>query len=91
VGVFLRVYRLIELNINLFSQVSGGAQIVADYTHSQGPGSYFYDSMSITLPADGSLPPEFQARIDAGATWEEMGPFLIMFSIIRTDHPELFQ
>jgi len=79
------------LKTDLLDRISGAACVTADYTHTEGPIVHFHDSMSITLPADGSLPPEFQARIDAGASWEEMGPFLIMYSIIRNDHPELFQ
>ncbi len=71
-----------SLDLDLLDKVSGAAYVVADYTTTTGPGAHYYDSMSITLPADGSLPPEFQARIDAGASWEEVGPFLIMYSII---------
>lgn len=78
------------LDINLLDKVSGAAQVVVDYINVVGPATHYYDSMSITLPADGSLPPEFQARIDAGATWDEVGPFLIMYSIILDTHPELF-
>jgi hypothetical protein len=42
------------------------------------------------FPTDGSLPKEFQDRIDAGASWDEMAPWLIMYSIIRETHPEFF-
>lgn len=82
---------MIELNQFETEVVSGAANVVVEYHHSEGPAIHYYDSMSITIPSDGSLPPEFQARIDSGASWDEIGPFLIMYSIIQNDHPELFQ
>lgn len=82
---------MLELDQYQTNLVSGAAHVVVDYVNVIGPAAHYYDSMNITLPSDGSLPPEFQARIDSGASWEEIGPFLIMYSIIQNNHPELFQ
>lgn len=72
--------------------VSGAAYVTADYTHSAGPSNSSSETMYIAyFPTDGSLPKEFQDRIDAGASWDEMAPWLIMYSIIRDTHPEFFQ
>ena len=75
-----------ELNL-----ISGAAYVTADYEHSGGPSNSTSETMYISsFPKDGSLPKEFQERIDAGASWDEMAPWLVMYSMIRDAHPELF-
>jgi hypothetical protein len=82
---------MIELDCQFLTQVSGAAYVTAEYEHSSGPGSSSSETMYIScFPTDGSLPKEFQDRIDAGASWDEMAPWLIMYSIIRETHPEFF-
>jgi len=72
--------------------VSGAAYVTADYNSSALPSNSSSEIMYIAcFPTDGSLPKEFQDRIDAGASWDEMAPWLIMYSIIRETHPEFFQ
>ncbi len=81
-----------ELEGQFLTEVSGAAYVTAEYEHSSGPGNSTSETMYISsFPTDGSLPKEFQDRIDAGASWDEMAPWLIMYSIIRDTHPEFFQ
>jgi hypothetical protein len=82
---------MIQLSNDLTTQISGGSYFTADYTHTTGPSNSSYDCMHITFPTDGSLPKDFQDRIDSGASWEEIAPFLIMYSMIYELHPEFFQ
>lgn len=81
-----------ELIGESLTQVSGAAYVTAEYEHSSSSSNGSAEVMYISgFPTDGSLPKEFQDRIDAGASWEEMAPWLIMYSIIRETHPEFFQ
>lgn len=81
-----------ELEGQFLNMVSGAAYVTAEYEHSSGGSNSTSETMYIScFPTDGSLPKEFQDRIDAGASWDEMAPWLIMYSIIRETHPEFFQ
>lgn len=73
------------------NEISGAAYVTAEYEHSSGGSNGSSETMYISgFPTDGSLPRELQDRIDAGASWDEMAPWLIMYSMIRDAHPELF-
>jgi hypothetical protein len=79
------------INLEETEYISGAAYVTADYINSSGPGNSGSETMYVTFPADGSLPKEFQDRINSGASWDEMAPWLIMYSMICDLHPEFFQ
>lgn len=78
------------LEPEFLSAVSGAAYLTADYVEVVSPSSGSYQTMAITINPDGSLPKELQEMIDNGATWEQMAPFLMLYSFIKATHPELF-
>jgi hypothetical protein len=79
------------LDKEILKEVSGSAYVTADYVSVVTPGISTYEHMTITFTTDGSLPPEFQKMIDDGASWEQMAPWLTMYSMIMYHNPELFQ
>ena len=84
-----KMREVVKSDLNL---ISGAAHVTADYENSIGPSNSTSETMYISsFPKDGSLPQEFQDRINAGASWDEMAPWLIMYSMIKDTHPELFQ
>jgi len=71
-----------------------GAQIVMSYTSETRNYHYDVPGVTFTLQFDGSIPPEFQAMIDSGASFYDMQPYLLIYQIVlantRSAYPDLF-
>lgn len=82
-----------QLSKSCLRQISGGAELVFDI--SQRYTTNHYSSVAFTLQYDGSMPPELQARIDAGESYDSMKMDLFVYSLMYEQckmlYPDLFQ
>ena len=85
---------MIFLSDTLLNAISGGSYITAGYQESSGVSYQSSETYTITFQYDGSMPPEIQAKIDAGASWTELAPVLTLYSMaindLKTRYPERF-
>jgi len=81
-----------ELLIEETSQVAGAAYLTGDTEYRETYNVYPMESWYIS--PDGSLPAPLQAKIDSGASWEEVRTEMIIYQmaveIIKANNPDYF-
>ena len=71
-----------EIHRELLQRVAGASYVAVDYTECIVPTIGIRETINITVPLDGSMPPEFKTMIDNGASFDEMAPWLMLYSIM---------
>ncbi len=83
-----------QLDKIYLEMISGAAQMTFDIEQKYIHYIERSEPFAITFQYDGSMPPELQARIDSGESWESIRPVLILYNIainqIRSVYPEMF-
>lgn len=80
------------LDFDALSLISGGYYVHYDEEHHHSFSTT--NGSAFTMQWDGSLPPEFQARIDSGESFksmqDDMRDYLMITRTLQFFHPELF-
>lgn len=80
------------LNIEEIKFVSGATTF--NYTEESKGGTQNYSYIAYTMQYDGSLPPEFKKRIDAGESFRSMRDDMMVYQchlqIMKNNYPEMF-
>jgi len=83
---------MLLLNEVQVRSISGGIYINYDSDHWSS--NKKIEGNPFTIQFDGSLPPEFKARINAGESFEsmknDMRDYLMIVEVLKTFHPEMF-